>query len=113
MFKAIFSLPRTVWLIGLISLVNDSASEMLYPLIPLYLSSVLMAGPRALGIIEGIAEATASLLKLFSGIIVDRTHRSQALDRIRLWFGWLWSPFDRFHQFLAMADGHSIFGSRW
>ena len=75
LFKTILALPRTVWLIGLISLVNDSASEMLYPLIPLYLSSVLMAGPRALGIIEGIAEATASLLKLFSGVVVDRTRR--------------------------------------
>ena len=71
------SLPRTVWLIGLISLVNDSASEMMYPLIPLYLSSVLMAGPRTLGLIEGIAEATASLLKLFSGLVVDRTRRSK------------------------------------
>lgn len=77
MLKTIFSLPRTVWLIGLISLVNDSSSEMLYPLIPLYLSSVLMAGPRALGIIEGIAEATASLLKLFSGVVVDRTRHSK------------------------------------
>jgi MFS family permease len=77
MFNAIKNLPRTVWLIGLISLVNDSASEMLYPLIPLYLASVLMAGPRALGIIEGIAEATASLLKLFSGVIVDRTRRAK------------------------------------
>lgn len=75
MFEALRTLPRTVWLIGLISLVNDSASEMLYPLIPLYLSSVLMAGPRALGLIEGIAEATASLLKLFSGVVVDRTRR--------------------------------------
>jgi hypothetical protein len=35
MFRAIFSLPRTVWLIGLISLLNDSASEMIYPLVPL------------------------------------------------------------------------------
>ncbi|SEG19386.1 MFS transporter [Nitrosomonas ureae] len=77
MFKAVLGLPRTVWLIGLISLVNDSASEMLYPLIPLYLSSVLMADPRVLGIIEGIAEATASLLKLFSGVIVDRTRRTK------------------------------------
>lgn len=77
MLRAIKNLPRTVWLIGLISLVNDSASEMLYPLIPLYLASVLMAGPRALGIIEGIAEATASLLKLFSGVIVDRTRRAK------------------------------------
>ena len=77
MFKALSQLPRTVWLIGLISLVNDSASDMLYPLIPLYLSSVLMAGPRALGLIEGIAEATASLLKLFSGAVVDRTGRAK------------------------------------
>lgn len=77
MFKTVASLPRTVWLIGLISLVNDSASEMLYPLIPLYLSAVLMSGPRVLGLIEGIAEATASLLKLFSGVIVDRTRRAK------------------------------------
>jgi MFS-type transporter involved in bile tolerance (Atg22 family) len=77
MLNAIKNLPRTVWLIGLISLLNDSASELVYPLIPLYLSSVLMAGPRALGIIEGIAEATASLLKLFSGVIVDRTRRAK------------------------------------
>jgi len=77
MLRAIRALPRTVWLIGLISLVNDSASEMLYPLIPLYLASVLLAGPRALGIIEGIAEATASLLKLVSGVIVDRSRRTR------------------------------------
>ncbi|PPC76609.1 MFS transporter [Pokkaliibacter plantistimulans] len=77
MFNALAGLPRTVWLIGLISLVNDSASEMLYPLMPLYLASVLMSGPKVLGLIEGIAEATASLLKLFSGVIVDRTRRSK------------------------------------
>ena len=77
MFRALFALPCTVWLIGLISLLNDSASEMVYPLVPLYLASVLMAGPRALGLIEGIAEATASLLKLFSGVIVDRTRRAK------------------------------------
>ena len=77
MFRAMLSLPRTIWLIGLISLLNDSASEMIYPLVPLYLASVLMAGPRALGLIEGIAEATASLLKLFSGVIVDRTQRAK------------------------------------
>ena len=77
MFQALLRLPRNIWLIGLISLCNDSASEMLYPLIPLYVSSVLMAGPRALGIIEGIAEATAGLLKLFSGVIMDHTRRAK------------------------------------
>ncbi|WP_374682434.1 MFS transporter [Accumulibacter sp.] len=77
MIAALRSLPRTVWLIGAISLINDSASDMLYPLIPLYLTSVLMAGPRALGLIEGIAEATASLLKLFTGVVFDRTRRAK------------------------------------
>ncbi|HEY8085909.1 MAG TPA: MFS transporter [Methylophilaceae bacterium] len=77
MLKQIFNLPKTVWLLGLVSLFNDSASELLYPLVPLYLASVLMAGPKALGIIEGIAEATSSLLKLFSGILTDRTHSAK------------------------------------
>ena len=72
---AIFKMPRTVWLIGLISFMNDSASEMLYPLMPLYLASTLMAGPRALGLIEGVADATSSLLKLVSGVLVDKTKR--------------------------------------
>ncbi len=77
MWQTIRALPPTVWLIGLISLINDSASELVYPLVPLYLTSVLMAGPRALGLIEGIAEATASLLKWVSGVVVDRTRRSK------------------------------------
>ncbi|MDR0465819.1 MAG: MFS transporter [Deltaproteobacteria bacterium] len=77
MFKSLWRLPRNIWLIGLISLCNDGASEMLYPIIPLYLSSVLMAGPRALGVIEGIAEAASSLLKLFSGVVMDRTRRAK------------------------------------
>ena len=77
MFQTLKSIPRTVWLIGLISLINDSASEMLYPLMPLYLTTVLMAGPKALGIIEGIAEATASIFKLVSGVIVDKTRQAK------------------------------------
>ena len=73
MIAAIRKLPRTVWLLGLISLTNDAASDMIYPLVPLYRASVLMAGPKALGIIEGIAEAVSSLLKLFAGVLADRT----------------------------------------
>lgn len=72
MLKALFTLPRTVWLLGLVSFFNDTASELVYPLVPIYLASVLMAGPKALGLIEGIAEATGSLLKLFSGVMSDR-----------------------------------------
>ncbi|MEI7570517.1 MAG: hypothetical protein WCJ34_13865 [Alcaligenaceae bacterium] len=50
---------------------------MLYPLTPLYLTSVLLAGPKALGIIEGIAQASASIFKLVSGVIVDRTKKAK------------------------------------
>lgn len=72
MFKSLFNLPSTVWLLGLVSFFNDAASDLVYPLLPLYLASVLMVGPKALGIIEGISEATGSLLKLFSGVMADR-----------------------------------------
>jgi len=72
MRSRLVALPRTVWILGLISLVNDGASDLIYPLLPLYLTSVLMAGPRALGLIEGLAEASASLLKLVSGVLSDR-----------------------------------------
>jgi MFS family permease len=75
MIAALRSLPRTVWLLGVISLVNDAASDMIYPLVPLYLTSVLMAGPKALGLIEGIAEAVSSLLKLLAGVLADRTRK--------------------------------------
>jgi MFS family permease len=75
MIQTLRTLPQTVWLIGLISFVNDSASEMIYPILPLYLTSVLMAGPKALGLIEGLADAAASLLKLVSGVFVDRFNR--------------------------------------
>src|SRR2546426_2254218 len=71
------ALPRTVWLLGAVSLLNDAASDLVYPLVPLFLASVLMAGPRALGIIEGVAETTSSLLKLASGVIADRTRSTK------------------------------------
>lgn len=77
MFNQLLALPRTIWLLGLISFCNDAASELVYPLAPIYLASVLMAGPRTLGIIEGVAEATGSLLKLFSGVLSDRTRSAK------------------------------------
>lgn len=67
-----------LWL-SLVSLLNDSASEMIYPLLPLFLTGVLGAGPAFLGVIEGVAEASSSLLKLASGIVADRFGRRKAL----------------------------------
>lgn len=68
-------LTRNVIILGFVSLLNDAASEMIYPLLPVFLSSVLGAGPAALGVIEGVAESTASFLKLYSGYLSDRVKR--------------------------------------
>jgi MFS family permease len=68
-------LTRNVVILGFVSLLNDAASEMIYPLLPVFLTSVLGAGPAALGMIEGVAESTASLLKLYSGYLSDRVKR--------------------------------------
>jgi MFS family permease len=69
------SIPRNVYAFGLTSFLNDTASEMAYWVLPAFLGT-LGAGPAQLGIIEGIAESTASFAKLFSGYLADRvSHR--------------------------------------
>jgi MFS family permease len=65
-------LPQNVWIAGAVSLFNDISSEMIYPLLPLFITGVLKASRSSLGLIEGVAEATASLLKVYSGTLSDR-----------------------------------------
>jgi len=65
--------------LGLVSLFTDMSSEMIYPLLPVFLTATLGAGPAALGVIEGVAETTASLLKLISGAWSDRWGRRKPL----------------------------------
>ena len=72
MLSALRALPRTVWLLGCVSLLNDAASDLVYPLLPLYLATLPGAGAQALGLIEGCAEAVASLLKLASGVLTEK-----------------------------------------
>ncbi len=69
---------NVLWL-GVVSLLTDLSSEMIYPLLPFFLTTVLGAGPAFLGIVEGIAEATASMLKLASGWFSDRIGRRKPL----------------------------------
>ena len=66
-------LPRPVWLLGWVSLVTDTATDMVYPLLPLFLTRVLGAGAMSLGVIEGVAEAANSVLKVIAGRLSDRT----------------------------------------
>lgn len=95
-------LSRTVVVLGLVSFLNDAASEMITPLLPIFLTATLGAGPVIVGLVEGLAEATSSLLKLISGRLADRGWNAKGLviggygvsntvrPLIGLAFGWTW-----------------------
>ena len=70
--RVLHDLPRNVWATGLASFFMDISSEMVINILPLFLANVLGVKTSIIGIIEGIAEATASLLKLFSGWFSDK-----------------------------------------
>ena len=74
-----FGLSRPVWLLGWISFFTDTASEMVYPLLPLFLTHVIGAGAMSLGVIEGVAEGANSVLKIISGRISDLTGQPKKL----------------------------------
>ena len=68
-----------IFFIGLVSFFTDISTEMVYPLIPLYLTSAFGATPALVGLIEGIAESLASLLKVFSGYLTDRFQKKKLI----------------------------------
>jgi MFS family permease len=72
-------IPRTVWALGAVSLLMDLSSELVHSLLPVLMVSVLGASMLAVGVVEGIAEATASIVKLFSGAISDRLGRRKPI----------------------------------
>jgi MFS family permease len=72
-------LPRTVWILGIVSLLMDFSSELIHGLLPIYLTTTLGIGALTLGWIEGVAEATAMLVKIFSGAISDAIGRRKPL----------------------------------
>jgi len=72
-------LPRNVFAISLVSLLNDVSSEIIYPLLPVFLNITLGVSPRILGTIEGAAESASSFLKLFAGHFSDRAGKRKGL----------------------------------
>src|SRR5205807_10333615 len=85
-----------------VSFFMDVSSEMVYPLVPLFLSSTLGASKSIIGLIEGIAEASASVLKLFSGVLADRFGKHKLL----MGFGYGISTASR--PVLALATGWQV-----
>ena len=73
------AIPRTVWTLGLVSLCMDTSSELIHSLLPVFLVGTLGASPALLGLIEGVAEATASITKVFSGWLSDRLGKRKLL----------------------------------
>jgi MFS family permease len=101
-------LPRNLWAVSLTSFFMDVSSEMVLNILPLFLSNVLGVQTGVIGLIEGIAEATSSLLKVFSGWISDRL-------RARKWLavaGYALSAFSKPFFYVANSWG-AVAGVRW
>ncbi len=93
-----FNLPAAVWIFGAVSFLTDVSSDMIYPLLPLFLVQYLGASQAFVGLIEGVAESTAAFFTLFSGLAADRVK-----DRSRLVLaGYTLSSFCR--PFIALAQ---------
>jgi len=95
-----------VLILGIASFLTDVSTEMVYPLIPLYLSLRLGASPAILGLIEGIAESLASILKVFSGYLSDRLGKRKPLAI----FGYSFSLLGKFFIYLSRAWGLVFLG---
>ncbi len=73
------AIPRGVWVLGLVSLCMDLSSELVHALLPLYMAGALGASMLTIGLVEGIAEATALIVKVFSGVLSDVFRRRKPL----------------------------------
>ena len=106
--KKYFGLGKNVFFTGLVSFFMDVSSEMIYPLVPLFLANVLGVNKSVIGLIEGIAESTASLLKIFSGWLSDRIGKRKHL----MLAGYTISTLSR--PIIALAGGwHQVLTARF
>jgi len=86
------NIPRTVWALGIVSLFMDLSSEIIHALLPLFLTTTLGVSVAMVGLIDGIAEATASISKVFSGYVSDRIGRRKPLILMGYGLGALSKP---------------------
>ena len=86
------TMPGGIWALGFVSMLMDISSEMIHALLPLYMVTVLGTSVLAVGLIEGIAEATASITKVFSGALSDRLGKRKLLAALGYGLGALSKP---------------------
>src|SRR5512146_3085850 len=96
---ALTKIPAGVWVLGFVSLLMDVSSEMIHSLLPLFMVTVLGASALTVGFIEGIAESTALLVKVFSGVLSDYLGKRKALTVFGYALGALTKPM------FALASG--------
>ncbi len=95
-------IPRGVWVLGVVSLLMDVSSEMIHSLLPMFMVSVLGISVLSVGIIEGLAEATALMVKVFSGVLSDRLGKRKMLAVLGYGLGALTKPM------FALAQGTGL-----
>ena len=91
--RRLFGLSNTIVILGVVSLLTDLSTEMLIPIVPLFLQNVLGASATNIGIIEGFAESIASLLRVVAGSISDYLGRPKLLTVIGYGLSALTKPF--------------------
>ncbi len=95
-------IPRGVWVLGFVSLLMDISSEMIHSLLPLFMVTVLGSSALTIGLIEGMAEATALMVKVFSGTLSDYLGRRKGLALLGYGLGALTKPL------FAIATGSGL-----
>ncbi len=96
---ALTKMPRSIWVLGFVSLLMDVSSEMIHSLLPLFMVTVLGASALTVGVIEGVAESTAMLVKVFSGALSDYLGKRKGLAVLGYALGALTKPM------FALASG--------
>jgi hypothetical protein len=86
------AIPRSVWMLGFVNLFMDISSELIHSLLPVFMVSSLRASALAVGMVEGVAEATALIAKVFSGTLTDYFGRRKGLAVLGYGLGALSNP---------------------
>ena len=106
-FATLSQIPKGVWVLGCVSMLMDISSEMIHSLLPLFMATTLGASVVIIGLIEGLAEATALMVKVFSGVLSDYIGKRKGLALLGYGMGALSKPL-----FALASSSGMAFGAR-
>lgn len=106
-FATLGRIPRGVWILGGVSLLMDVSSEMIHSLLPLFMATTLGVSVIVIGLIEGLAEATALIVKVFSGVLSDYLGKRKGLALLGYGLGAISKPF-----FAVASSSGMVMGAR-